>query len=304
MTALPWRISLAALAVCLLVSSLLWTATAESPRPLPPAPPLCVSAEDCFRSAIAINERSGTASQRDQALMLKKDQLRAVIDLFPATIWAKRSAVALGVLLAERDPAESATLLRLAQPDLPVLDDYFRLWIAESLLKQNEPIQAAELLETIPKLVPDSNLVAKAAYRTGESWYSGNVCARAVEWLERAVALAEKDTAAPLALWHQADCHIRENRLPEARTVLKQLWMRYPQSPEAKDAKVRLDTALGGESWVPTADDHAIRAQAFLGLSMQAEAVEELRRFLTMAPGHPRRFDARLKLGVAYVRLK
>ena len=37
---------------------------------------------------------------------------------------------------------------------------------------------------------------------------------------------------------------------------------------------------------------------------MQAEAVEELCRFLAMAPAHPRRFDARLKLGVAYVRLK
>lgn len=251
-----------------------------------------------------MNERSGTASQRDHALVLKIDQLRAVMDLFPSTIWAKRSAVALGVLLTERDPVESAKLLRAAQPDLPVLDDYFRFWIAESLLKRNDPIQAAELLETIPKVVPDSNLMAKAAYRTGESWYSGNVCARAVEWLERAVALADKDAGAPLALWHQADCHIRENRLSEARAVLKQLWLRYPQSPEAKEAKARLDMALGGEPWVPTADDHAIRAQALLGLSMQAEAVEELRRFLAMAPGHPRRFDARLKLGVAYVRLK
>lgn len=304
MTALPWRTSLAGLAACLLVSSRFWTATAESPRPLPVAPPLCVSAEDCFRSAIAINERSGTAPQRDHALLLKIDQLRAVVDLFPSTIWATRAAVALGVLLTERDPVESAKLLRAAQPDLPVLDDYLRLWIAESLLKQNESIQAAELLETIPTVVPDSNLIARAAYRAGEAWYGGNNCARAVEWLARAVTLADKDAGAPVALWHQADCHIRENRLPEARTALKQLWLRYPHSPEAKDAKVRLDSALGGEPWVPTADDHAIRAQAFLGLSMQAEAVEELRRFLSMAPGHPRRFDARLKLGVAYVRLK
>ncbi len=304
MTALPWRTSLAALALWLFLSSLFWMATAESPRPLPPSPPLCVSAEDCFRSAIAINERSGTPAQRDQLLVLKLEQLRAVIDLFPSTIWAKRAGVALGVLLTERDPVESAKLLRAAQPDLPVIDDYLRLWIAESLLKHNEPIPAAELLETIPKVVPDSNVMAKAAYRTGESWYSGNVCPRAIEWLERAVSLAEKSAGAPVALWHQADCHIRENRLPEARTVLKQLWLRYPQSPEAKDAKARSETALGGESWVPTADDHAIRAQAFLGLSMQAEAVEELRRFLAMAPGHPRRFDARLKLGVAYVRLK
>ena len=304
MTALPWRISLSALAVWSVLSSLFLTATAESPRPLPVAPAPCVSAEDCFRSAVALNERSGSPVQRDQTMMLKIDQLRSVMDLYPSTIWAKRAGVVLGVLRIEREPVEAAKLLRVVQPDMPVLDDYLRLWIGESLLKQNEPIQAAELLETIPKIVPDSSLIAKAAYRTGEAWYSANVCFRAVDWLERAVALADKDPAAPLALWHLAECHIRENRLPEARTALKQLWLRYPHSPEAREAKARLDTALGGESWTPTAEDHSIRAQAFLGLAMQAEAVEELRRFLVMAPGHPRRFDARLKLGVAYVRLK
>jgi len=303
-TNLPRRISLAAFALLLLLLSVFFTATAESPRPLPVAAPLCVSAEDCFRSALAINERSGSPAQRDQAMLLKIDQLRSVMELFPSTPWAKRAGTVLGVLMIERDPVEAAKLLRAAQPEMPVIDDYIRLWIAESLLKQNESIQAAELLETIPKMVPDSNLIAKAAYRTGEAWYSANVCVRAVEWLERAVALADKDSAAPVALSHQADCHVRENRVPEARTALKQLWLRYPQSPEAREARTRLDTALGGESWVPTADDHLIRAQAFLGLSMQAEAVEELRRFLAMAPGHPRRFDARLKLGVAYVRLK
>lgn len=304
MTALPWRISLSALAVWSVLSSLFLTATAESPRPLPVAVAPCVSAEDCFRSAVALNERSGSPVQRDQAMILKIDQLRSVMDLYPSTIWAKRAGVVLGVLLIERDPVEAATRLQAVQPDMPVLDDYLRLWIGESLLKRNEPIQAAELLETIPKIVPDSNLIAKAAYRTGEAWYSANVCFRAVDWLTRAVALADKDPSAPLALWHQAECHIRENRLPDARTALTQLWLRYPQSPEAREAKARLDTALGGESWVPTADDHLIRAQAFLGLAMQAEAGEELRRFLAMAPGHPRRFEARLKLGVAYVRLK
>lgn len=286
------------------LSSLFLTATAESPRPLPVAAAPCVSAEDCFRSAVALNERSGSPVQRDQTMMLKIDQLRSVMDLYPSTIWAKRAGVVLGVLLIERDPVEAAKRLQAVQPDMPVLDDYLRLWIGESLLKRNEPIQAAELLETIPKVVPDSNLIAKAAYRTGEAWYSANVCFRAVDWLTRAVALAEKDPSASLALWHQAECHIRENRLPDARTALTQLWLRYPQSLEAREAKARLDTALGGESWAPTADDHLIRAQAFLGLAMQAEAGEELRRFLVMAPGHPRRFDARLKLGVAYVRLK
>lgn len=301
---LPWRTSVAALAVWLFLSSVFVTATAESPRPLPVVPPLCISAEDCFRSALAINDRSGSPAQREQATLLKLDQLRSVMDLFPSTPWAQRARVVLGALLLDREPVEATKLLRAAQPEMPVIDDYLRLWIAESLLKQQEPIQAAELLETIPKIVPDSNLLAKAAYRTGEAWSSANVCFRAIEWLDRALALADKDPSAPLALSREADCHIRENRMPEARAALKQLWLRYPQSPEAREAKARLDAGLGGESWLPTADEYLIRAQAFLGLSMQAEAVDELRRFLSLAPGHARRYEARLKLGIAYVRLK
>jgi soluble lytic murein transglycosylase len=278
--------------------------TAESPWSLPLTPASCVSAEDCFRSAIAINERSGSPAQRDQAVMLKIGQLRSVMDLYPSTIWATRAGIVLGVLLIEREPAEAVKLLRTAQPEIPVLDDYFRLWIGEALLKRSEPIQAAELFETIPKLVPDSNVITRAAYRAGEAWYHANVCFRAVEWSERAVTLGDKDPAAPLALSHQAECHLRESRLSDARAVLKHLWLRYPQSPEAREAKMRLDTGLGGEPWTPTADDHALRAQAYLALAMQGEAVEELRRFLALSPAHPRRFDARLKLGVAYVRLK
>ena len=240
--------SSAAVRAWLLLPCLLSTSVAELSGLLPAVPSSCVSAEDCFRSAVAINERSGAPAQRDPAMAVKVDQLRRVMDLHPSTIWAKRAGVLLGVLAIERDPAEAVKLLRAAQPDLPILDDYLRLWIGEALLKLNEPIQAAELLETIPKVVPDSNLIAKAAYRTGEAWYGAKVCFRAVEWLDRALALADKDVAAPAALWHQAECHALENRFPEARTALKQLWLRYPQSPEARDAGARLDSALGGES--------------------------------------------------------
>jgi soluble lytic murein transglycosylase len=37
---------------------------------------------------------------------------------------------------------------------------------------------------------------------------------------------------------------------------------------------------------------------------MQAEAIEELRRFLALSPQHARRSEAGLKLGIAQTRLK
>ena len=56
-------------------------------------------------------------------MMLKIDQLRSVMELYPSTIWAKRAGVVLGVLRIEREPVEAAKLLRVVQPDMPVLDE-------------------------------------------------------------------------------------------------------------------------------------------------------------------------------------
>ena len=49
-------------------------------------------------------------------MMLKIDQLRSVMELYPSTIWAKRAGVVLGVLRIEREPVEAAKLLRVVQP--------------------------------------------------------------------------------------------------------------------------------------------------------------------------------------------
>jgi soluble lytic murein transglycosylase len=55
---------------------------------------------------------------------------------------------------------------------------------------------------------------------------------------------------------------------------------------------------------VVQSSDRLARAQAYLGQSFHAEAIEELRKFLVADPQSPRRADAKLKLGIAQVRLK
>lgn len=304
MTRSSRRTAFVCLAAWILASCALPTAIAESP-PIPTTvSPACEEPEVCFRAAVAIKEGRGGPAQREQLLALKIEHLRRLLDRHPGTVWAKRGEILLGTLLIEREPAEAVRYLRGAQRDAPVLDDYLRLWIGGALLKMNDATQAAEILESIPQAVPDSNLLAKAAYLTGDAWYAAGAYGKAADWFSRALSLADKDTAAPAALLHLADCQVRDGKFPEARASLKLLYLRHPQSPEAKEAKARFDANVGGESWTPTAEDHYLRAQAFFAQALQAEGVEEVRRFLAMAPGHPRRFEARLKLGVAAVRLK
>lgn len=265
---------------------------------------MCERAEDCFQAAAMPKERLGKAFNKEQVLLLKLDRLQRVMERFPSTLWAKRAGLLSGVLLLERNPAVAIQFLRAAQRDFPALDDYVRLWTGEALLNQGNAKQAAEMFESIPQAVPDSYLLTKAAYRAGEAWYQASSCPEATAWLAKAVELNDKEPGAPLALLRRSACQLRDNSVREGRETLMQLWVRFAYSVEAKEAETLLASNLGGEPWVIQPSERLARAQAYLGQSFHAEAIEELRKFLAADPQSPRRSEARLKLGIAQVRLK
>jgi len=264
----------------------------------------CERAEECFQTAALPKERLGKALNKEQVLSLKLSRLQRLMERFPATIWAKRAGLLSGVLLLERDPAVAIQFLRASQRDFQVLEDYVRLWIGEALLNIGDARQAADMFESIPRAVPDSYLLTKAAYRAGEAWYQVSSCPEAMAWLVKAVELDAKEPGAPRALLRRGACQLRDNKIQEGRETLMQLWVRFAYSAEAKEAEALLASNLGGEPWVVQSGDRFARAQAYLGQSFHAEAIEELRRFLLADPQSPRRAEAKLKLGIAQVRLK
>ncbi len=265
---------------------------------------VCDSAASCFQSGALPKERLGTALTKDQVLSLKLERLRHLMERYPSTVWAKRAGLLSGVLLVERNPAVAIEFLRGAQRDFPVLDDYIRLWIGEALLNLGDAKLAAGIFESIPTAVPDSSLLTRAAYRTGEAWYQASNCQEANTWFARALAISDKDQSAPQALLRQGACLLRENNIPGGREALKQLWLRFPYSHEAKEAEALLSSNLGGESWSVQPEDRWSRAQAFLAQAFHAEGIEEMKKFLATDPHSPRRSSAKLKLGIAQARLK
>ncbi len=297
-------LSVTALGLCwALLSSGPVSADTSSP-PLPSVPDTCETVETCFQAAALPKERLGKSLNKEQVLSLKLERLQRLREQFPATVWAARAGLLSGVLLLERDPAEALQFLRAAQNDVPLLDDYVRLWIGEALLKLGEGKQAAEMFEAIPQVTPNSPLVVKAAYRAGEAWYQTLSCREATAWIAKAVALSQKEVETPQALLRQGACQLRENNIQEGRETLKQLWVRFAFSPEAKEAEALLASNLGGEPWVVQPSERLARAQAYLGQAFHAEAIEELRKFLAADPSPPQRAEAKLKLGIAQVRLK
>lgn len=293
-------LTLIGLGLCLLLSDQI---TAGSPSTSSETED-CIAAEDCFQAAALPKERLGKALNKEQVLSLKLERLKRIMERFPATQWAKRAGLLSGVLLVERNPAVARQFLRAAQRDFPALDDYVRLWIGEALLNLGDAKQAAAQFETIPKEVADSNIVTRAAYRTGEAWYQAASCQEATDWFEKAVRLSDKETGTAQALLRRAACQLRENKIAEGRETLRQLWIRFPYTAEGKEADSLLSTNLGGEPWIPQSSERFSRAQSFLGQAFHAEAIAELNKFLAADPTSPRRSEAKLKLGIAQVRLK
>ncbi len=263
----------------------------------------CESAAECFQAGASPKERLGNGLTKEQVLSLKLERLRRLMERFPSTIWAKRAGLLSGVLLLERNPAVSIGFLRGAQRDFPVLDDYVRLWIGQASLNLGEAKQAALQFESIPTAVPDSNILARAAYQAGEAWYQAASCPEAGDWFAKALVISDKEPTAPQAFLRRGACLLRENRIPEGRDLLRQLWIRFPYSAEAREAETLLASNLGGETWVVPSAERLTRAQAFLAQAFHTEAIEELKKYL--ADSHaPRRAEAKLKMGVAQVRLK
>ena len=282
-----------------------WPVSADTSSPsLPSSPDTCETVEVCFQAAALPKERLGKSLSKEQILSLKLERLQRLREQFPATVWAARAGLLSGVLLLERDPAEALQFLRAAQNDVPLLDDYVRLWIGEALLKLGEGKQAAEMFETIPQAVPNSPLAVKAAYRAGEAWYQTLSCREVIAWIAKAMALSQKEVETPLALLRQGACQLRENHIQEGRETLKQLWVRFAFSSEAKEAEVLLASNLGGEPWIVQPTERLTRAQVYLGQAFHAEAIEELRKFLAADLSSSQRAEAKLKLGIAQVRLK
>lgn len=290
------------LAAALLLLVLIPLSSASSAPTESPADTACDTAEACYRAALAARP---AGRLRGDQLQAQVERLRLVQERHPGSVWARRAGLLRGVLLLQSQPAEAIEFLRPARRDFPVLDDYLRLWMGEALLNEGEPARAAGWLESIQEAVPDTLLEARLSLRAGEAWARQDQCGRAAEWLARAVAVGPQEPTTPAAILLLADCQAKLGKSSEAVASLRQLWVRYPQTAEAREAELRLRRSGGnGVAWQPAPEDRYERAQVFAGLALHAEAVEEFHLFLAAAPGHPQRDAARLRLGTSLARLK
>lgn len=259
----------------------------------------CEEPEACF--GWAVSEQRATIPSGDR-VAVKLERLRQLRQTHPGSIWAKRAGLLSGMLLIEGAPGEAIQFLRAAERDFPVLDDYIRYWMGLAYLKAGDSGLAAILFDSVPDIEPDTLLSSRAAFGEGTALYQLGQCRSAVEWLKKAVGSDPIHPDVPTAWLSIADCYAKENQLEEAAAALRHLWVRYPQSKESQEALTRLNQ--GDSAWKPSPDERYARALSWLALAMHQEAIEEINVFLAAAKIHPRRLEAKLKLGISLSRLK
>jgi soluble lytic murein transglycosylase len=277
-----------------------WTVSAADDQP---AGEFCNTAEACYRAVLAQRATSatgGTLSDQNGSLSA---QLSSIRNQFPESVWTWRATLLQGLLIRDRYPTQAAYMLQSAQSEFPLLDDYLRLWTGEALAKAGEPAWAARLFESILSLT-DTRLTTRASFRAGEAWYQAGECEKAVPHLERALAANGQHQFAPSALLALADCQQRSARAADGEATLRQLWVRFPQTPEAKRAESQLMHGRAGEPWRPSPEEWLGRALVLASVSLHEEAVGAFQQFLALAPTHEQRGQVKLKMGVSLVRLK
>ena len=256
----------------------------------------CASAEACFRQAVDF------ADSNPEQVLLQVERFRRVQEEYPGTIWARRAGLRVGWSFLERDPMQALPYLRAARQGFPLLEDYVLVKLGQALGRMGSSGESALMFEAALEVDPTSALRRDALYHAGFAWYEDGDCQQAAHHLRRAASSDPESLHAPRALSVLADCAVQRQRTSEAQQWLRQIWWKYPESPEARRVNhiVQSDQSASLH-WQPAVQDYARRADTFYDLARFEEVIQDLRTFLAEHPGDTKR---RFQLGMAHVRLK
>lgn len=204
-------------------------ATAEYlTAPDPPIPLLNDRAET--RQALTkLEAENQTLHERLRDLQTEMDDVRREIGRLATEARAAREAAS--VLAPAPDAAMAAT-----PPPAPVAAE--RLYAeALSLFRARRYPETAQQLGELVERFPSHPLVPKAQYWMGQAHYSERDYAQAIMQFEKAVELAGGEPAAPDALLMIAYSYRNLGDVGNARTAVRRLLERYPESEAAHEGR-------------------------------------------------------------------
>ena len=279
----------------------LWIIGSLSAEPLWAQPTMvvpCTIAADCLREAVR------SLDQRDPETATRL--LENIIRRFPGTPWEGRAALLLGRYYQEQGDRRAVPYLLSVPRQSPLLGDYAQYYLGEALSKSNDLNGAATAFDVLLQQYPDSMLRPQALHRAVEVWFQAEDCVRARERVFRFLADYSSHSLVPAVLLRQGDCQQKAREIPAAIVTYRRIWTQYAASPQAGEAASRLQRLKEEGAAIPelVGNDWWLRAKALFEAGQYAPAVMALEEVLRFSQGVPDRDQARLKLGIAHVRLK
>jgi len=256
----------------------------------------CHVAQECFEIA------NDWATHHVQDLEANRVNFQQIQEDYPESVWGKRAGLRLGRILLETQPEQALQYLKEAESHFPLLRDYIRVWMAESLRRNGSSQNAAVTFESILEEDPMTLLKKEIHYGGGFAWHDAEQCHHAIHHLQEAVKLDPDSDDAPAALQIIADCarKLGQNNLVDE--MFRELWWRYPNSPEAETVREVIKSQE--DIWKPSLGDYFRRATTYYQTAHFKQAITDLKRFVDGRPGSPSLEKAQFKLAMAYVRLK
>ncbi len=260
---------------------------------------VCDTAEACFLAAVSF------ADAHPDQMLPQVTRFRLVQETYPGTPWARRAGFRTGWALLDHNPAQALGYLRAARKDFPLLEDYVLLKLGQALGRLGAHRDSATVLDEAVALSSPSVLHDETLYEAGFAWFENGQCQQADDRVRRAMSRDSDSLHVPRALSVRATCADRQERAADAIQMLRKIWWRYPESPEAQTVN---DIVRSGQPpslrWKPATKDYYRRGKTWYGLARFKKAIRDLQTFVDRRPGSPDREKGLFQLGMAHVKLK
>lgn len=249
---------------------------------------------------------------RQQEFSKAENRFRAVRNSSPGTLESKRALYLLGLAHARQNEFDDAVkLFQDALKELPQIEDYIRLDLAQALFDSGQPAAALEQVDTLLKNIPQTLTYPRAQRLRFD-------CYRKLEQPEKAVQVLRKtlkkitrqnpkkafQSWIPETMFQLAHLHRELQQNQKAYSLYRDLVVNYPTHAVTQEAsaQMRALASLPEVSAAPlTLREHSRRIRGLLDAVRYPQVIEEtaaLRRDHSLLPGRFHFFLARAYKGL------
>ena len=229
-----------------------------------------------------------------------------MLDRFPPDIWTARAVFLLGKWESEAGRPEAVNHLERAMIELPELQNYALFYLGQTAILRGDPVEAMTRFDALKTRFPESIWIPQAWYRSGEAAFMSGLYPQARLRFESFREGFPKDRLVPSALLYIGRSYLEEGESEQAATYFRQIWIRWPDLPQAQESQAYLDQLQSKSVSVPapTPEERLMRAKRLADTLHYDEALRETEALFETEAGGPLRKSLLQQIGSLQYQLR